>query len=572
MAGLAEAARASKAWPFVEARRLLERVEHSNAAKDEVLFETGYGPSGLPHIGTFGEVVRTSMVRRAFQALSNRPTRLLCFSDDMDGMRKVPLNVPKREELAQDLHLPLSSVRDPFGKCASFAEYNNNRLKSFLDAFGFEYEFASATDCYKRGQFDEMLQRVLDRFDSVMEIMLPSLGGVSEGRKETYSPFLPISPKTGRVLQVPTLERNASKGTIVYQEPDGEKIEVPVSRGHVKLQWKPDWAMRWAAFGVDYEMFGKDLIPSAELGRKICRALGEPAPSGFAYEMFLDERGHKISKSTGTGFSMEEWLEYAPQESLGLFMYQKPQTAKRLFFDILPKTVDEYHQHLRSYPEQDVAGKLANPVWHIHGGNPPESKMVVSYSMLLNIASVASADDAEVIWGFIKSYEPSASPERNPDLAAAVECATRYFRRRIAPGRDLRAPNDVERKALDDLKDELLQWDGPADAEELQKLVYAVGRRHAFDSMRDWFRAIYEVLFGTSQGPRFGGFIALYGIRPTSELIARRIATNEQTVPDPIAGIIRGLKILMTWISQWIPDIGVRLKSIWQKLCRWRPA
>ncbi len=526
MAGLAEAARASKAWPFVEARRLLERVERSGAAKDEVLFETGYGPSGLPHIGTFGEVARTTMVRRAFEVLSDRPTRLLCFSDDMDGMRKVPLNVPNREELAEDLHLPLSSVRDPFGECASFAEYNNARLKSFLDAFGFDYEFVSATDCYRSGRFDEMLQRVLERFDAVMEIMLPSLGRVSEGRKETYSPFLPVSQKTGRVLQVPTLERNASKGTIVYEEPDGEKIEVPVSGGRVKLQWKPDWAMRWAALGVDYEMFGKDLIPSAELGRKICRALGEPAPSGFAYEMFLDESGQKISKSTGTGFSMEEWLEYAPPESLGLFMYQKPQTAKRLFFDIIPKTVDEYHQHLRSYPEQDAAGKLANPVWHIHGGSPPESRMVVSYSMLLNIASVASADDAEVIWGFIRNYEPSASPERNPDLAAAVECAARYFRRRVAPGRKFRSPDDAERQALGDLRAELLRWDGPADAKELQKLVYAVGRRHTFDPMRDWFRAIYEVLLGSSQGPRFGGFIALYGIGPTSELIAERLGRD----------------------------------------------
>lgn len=519
----ADIARASKAWPFVQARKLLDRLRASRADGGEVLFQTGYGPSGLPHIGTFAEVARTSMVRRAFGELSDRPTRLLCFSDDMDGMRKVPLNVPNQDELAQDLHLPLSKVRDPFGTHESFADHNNARLRSFLDEFGFDYEFASSTNYYASGRFDEMLLLMLERFDGIMEIMLPSLGKIDKSRRDTYSPFLPISPKSGRVLQVPTLERNISEGTIVYREPDGERMKVPVTGGHVKLQWKPDWAMRWAALDVHYEMYGKDLIPSAELGVKICRVLGKQAPFGFAYEMFLDEHGQKISKSTGTGFTMEEWLEYASPESLSYFMFQKPQTAKRLYFGVVPKAVDDYHRDLDNFRNQDSTGRFNNPVWHIHGGNPPKSKMILTYSMLLNIASVASAPDTDVIWGYIRNYEPSATPENNPELASAVARAARYFTRRVTPDREFRHADPKESAALADLRSELLKLDDGTDAEELQKLVYSIGRKHAFEPMRDWFRAIYEVLLGSSQGPRFGGFIAIYGVKPTADLINERL-------------------------------------------------
>ena len=388
MVELRAAAANAKAWPFEEARRLLKRIEKTPPAKGYVLFETGYGPSGLPHIGTFGEVARTTMVRRAFELLSDVPTKLLCFSDDMDGLRKVPSNVPNRERMEEDLHLPLTRVRDPFGTHESFGHHNNARLRAFLDRFGFEYEFASATEYYRSGRFDAMLLRALERYDRIMEIMLPSLGAE---RQATYSPFLPVSSKTGRVLQVPTLERNVAKGTIVYEEPNGERVEVPVTGGHVKLQWKPDWAMRRAALGVDYEMHGKDLIPSAELGVELCAALGERPPELMAYELFLDETGQKISKSKGNGLSMEEWLTYASPESLSLFMFGKPKTAKRLYFDVIPKAEDEYHAHLRAFPEQDAAARLGNPAWHIHGGQPPRSDMVVPFSMLLNLASVASA-------------------------------------------------------------------------------------------------------------------------------------------------------------------------------------
>ncbi len=520
MSELSDTALASKAWPFEEARRVLKRYAKAPPEKGHVLFQTGYGPSGLPHIGTFGEVARTSMVRHAFETMSDIPTRLLCFSDDMDGFRKVPGNVPMQEELKADLHLPLTKVRDPFGTHEGFAQHNNAKLREFLDQFGFDYEFASATEYYTSGRFDEMLLVALERFDKIQEIMLPTLGAE---RRETYSCFLPISPKTGHVLQVPTLERNVAKGTIVYQEPDGERVEIPVTGGHVKMQWKPDWAMRWAALGVDYEMSGKDLIDSVTQSSRICRALGKKPPEALSYELFNDENGQKISKSRGNGLSMEEWLRYGAPESLSYFMYLKPKTAKRLFFDVIPKAVDEYHQQLRAYPGQDLKARLNNPVWHIHGGEVPESNMVVPFAMLLNLASVSGAEDKAQLWGFIRRYAPDAAPETHPDLDAAVGFAVRYFRDFVQPTRVCRAPDEKEREALSALRDALAAYDGPVEDEALQSLVYAVGRER-FDPLRGWFTALYEVLLGASQGPRFGGFIALYGVDETIALIDRALA------------------------------------------------
>ncbi len=516
-----DAALASKAWPFEEARKLLKRYKSGRPEKGYVLFETGYGPSGLPHIGTFGEVARTTMVRRAFETLSDIPTRLICFSDDLDGFRKVPTNLPNQEMLAEDLNLPLTKVRDPFGTHDSLGAHNNSRLRAFLDSYGFEYEFASSTDYYREGRFDEALLTALARFDKIMEIMLPTLG---EERRATYSPFLPVSPKTGHVLQVPTLERNVEKGTIVYQEPDGERVEIPITGGHVKMQWKPDWAMRWAALGVDYEMSGKDLIDSVTQATKICRALGRPRPETLTYELFNDELGQKISKSKGNGLSMEEWLTYAAPESLQYFMYQKPKSAKRLHFDVIPKAVDEYHQQLRAYPGQEVKAQLNNPVYHIHGTQVPASDMVVPFAMLLNLASVASAEDKDQLWGFIKRYAPDASPETHPGLDAAAGYAVRYYHDHVAPSKVFRAATDLERAALSELREKLAAYDGPADAESLQNIVYEVGKTHPFENLRDWFKAIYEVLLGASQGPRFGGFIALYGVEETVTLIDRGLA------------------------------------------------
>ena len=520
MSNLREKAMQSKAWPFEEARRVLKRYAKKDPEKGYVLFQTGYGPSGLPHIGTFGEVARTTMVRRAFEILSDIPTKLICFSDDLDGFRKVPGNVPMQEELKEDLNLPLTKVRDPFGLYEGFAQHNNARLNEFLDSFGFEYEFASSTEYYTSGRFDEMLQAALERFDKIQEIMLPTLG---EERRATYSCFLPISPKTGHVLQVPTLERNVAKGTIVYAEPDGERVEIPVTGGNVKMQWKPDWAMRWAALGVDYEMSGKDLIDSVTQSSKICRALGKPAPESLSYELFNDEQGQKISKSKGNGLSMEEWLTYAAPESLQYFMYQKPKTAKRLYFDVIPKAVDEYHQQLRGYSGQELKQQLGNPVFHIHGHNVPASNMVVPFSMLLNLASVSAAEGKEQLWGFIQRYAPDARAETHPDLDAAAGFAVRYYNDFVKPEKTYRAPTDLEREALEELAQGLRDWQGPVDAEELQGLVFACGRER-FDPLRDWFKALYEVLLGASQGPRFGGFIALYGIEETIALIEKGLA------------------------------------------------
>jgi lysyl-tRNA synthetase class 1 len=543
MSDLRDAAMSSKAWPFEEARRLLKRYQKGAPEKGYVLFQTGYGPSGLPHIGTFGEVARTTMVRRAFEQISDIPTKLICFSDDMDGFRKVPTNLPMQDALKEDLHLPLTKVRDPFGTHEGFAQHNNARLCAFLDSFGFEYEFVSATDYYKSGKFDEMLLTALARFDKIQEIMLPTLGAE---RQATYSCFLPVSPKTGHVLQVPTLERNVEKGTIVYQEPDGEKVEIPVTGGNVKMQWKPDWAMRWAALEVDYEMSGKDLIDSVTQSSKICRALGVRPPESLSYELFNDEQGQKISKSKGNGLSMEEWLTYAAPESLQYFMYQKPKTAKRLYFDVIPKAVDEYHQQLRAYPGQDLKGQLNNPVYHIHGHNVPASDMIVPFAMLLNIASVSSAEDKETLWGFINKYAPDATPETHPNMDDAAGFAVRYFNDFVKPTKTYRAPTDGERAALQALadalkspeaalaaiaaKNEKMGRDDPlpevdfGDDEFLQSVVFAIGKLHDFEPLRDWFTAIYEVLLGASQGPRFGGFIALYGVEETIALIDSALA------------------------------------------------
>ncbi len=518
MTAMRDAAMTSKAWPFEEARRLLKRYETAAPEKGYVLFETGYGPSGLPHIGTFGEVLRTTMVRRAFEVISDIPTKLICFSDDLDGMRKVPGNVPQQEKLAEYLQMPLTSVPDPFGTHESFGDHNNAMLQRFLDTFGFDYEFYSARTFYRTGQFDEILLRCAERYDDLMKIMLKSL---REERAETYSIFLPLHPETGRVLYVPMKNVDASKGEVTFDDEEGREWTVPVTGGHVKLQWKPDFGARWAALGVDFEMYGKEHATNEKLYDAICRTLGARPPEHFSYELFLDDKGQKISKSSGNGISIDEWLSYASTESLSYFMYQKPKTAKRLFFDVIPRAVDEYHQQLRAYPDQDDAQQAANPVFHIHNGDVPVSNMVVPFAMLLNLASVSGAEDKETLWGFMRRYAPEATPETHPDLDAAAGFAVRYFKDFVAPTRAFRAPNAQERAALEDLKARLEGWDGGLDAEELQSMVFAVGKAHGFEPLRDWFKALYEVLLGASQGPRFGGFIALYGVNETVALLEK---------------------------------------------------
>jgi len=536
MSNLRDAGLTSKAWPFEEARRLLKRIEASG--KDHVLFETGYGPSGLPHIGTFGEVSRTTMVRRAFEVISEIPTRLICFSDDLDGMRKVPGNVPNPEKLRDYMQLPLTSVPDPFGEFESFGHHNNAMLRRFLDTFGFEYEFISAKEYYASGAFDEVLLRALERYDDVMAVMLKSL---REERRETYSIFLPMHPETGRVLYVPMKSIDPAAGTITFDDENGREWTVPVTGGRVKLQWKPDFGARWAALGVDFEMYGKDHSTNTPIYDRICEILGGQKPEHFSYELFLDDQGHKISKTSGNGVSIDEWLTYASTESLSYFMYQKPKTAKRMHFDVIPKAVDEYHQQLRAYPTQDDAGKLANPVFHIHGADVPASTMVVPFSMLLNLASVSQATDTDKLWSFIQRYAPDASPEANPDLDAAAGFAVRYYKDFVEPHKVFRLPTEQERGALEALISCLKSEDAAlamiekknaqegkamplpvvnwADDEFLQSIVFAVGKVHGFDPLRAWFSCLYEVLLGATQGPRFGGFIALYGVEESIALI-----------------------------------------------------
>jgi lysyl-tRNA synthetase class 1 len=531
-----ELAEQSNAWPFEEARKIVARLKRQ--PKDEVIFETGYGPSGLPHIGTFGEVARTTMVRHAFRVLTDDKvrTRLIAFSDDMDGLRKVPDNVPNRELLAQHLGKPLTQVPDPFGTHPSFGEHNNARLRAFLDTFQFDYEFLSSTDCYRSGRFDATLLKVLARFDEVMQIMLPSL---REERAQSYSPFLPISPETGVVLQVPVIAHDAKAGTVIYQDPDrGEQVTTPVTGGRCKLQWKPDWAMRWVALGVDYEMAGKDLIDSVKLSGEICRALGAAPPEGFNYELFLDEKGQKISKSRGNGLTIEEWLRYASPESLSLFMYREPRSAKRLYFDVIPRHVDEYQQYLEAYQRQDDRQRLSNPVWHIHSGMPPKADMPVSFSMLLTLVSSSNAENAETLWGFIGRYRPGVTPATHPRLNQAVEYAIHYFRDFVLPAKRFRQPGEAERAALLDLRDALSQLPGDASPEQIQDVVYEVGRREPFlDHNKkakdgkpgvslDWFNMLYQVLLGQEKGPRFGSFVAVYGLNNTVDMIDGALARS----------------------------------------------
>jgi lysyl-tRNA synthetase class 1 len=541
------AAETSAAWPFEEARKLVARVKASG--KKTVLFETGYGPSGLPHIGTFGEVARTTMVRRAFETLTNGEiaTRLICFSDDMDGMRKIPDNVPDPAALVPHLQKPLTSVPNPFGgDYASFGHHNNAMLRRFLDTFGFEYEFMSATECYRAGLFDAVLKRAAERYQAIMDVMLPTLGAE---RQATYSPFLPISPKTGRVLYVPMKHVDAVAGTITFDDEDGTETTLPVTGGRVKLQWKPDFGMRWAALDVDFEMFGKDHQTNAGIYDRICSILGGTPPEHYVYELFLDEQGQKISKSKGNGISIDEWLTYASPESLALYMFHKPREAKKLYFDVIPRAVDEYLQFLDAFPRQDDKNRLGNPVWHIHGGNPPAPERFgrdgenapaerVTFGLLLNLVAVANAEDKGVLWGFLKRYAPSASPETHPRLDALVGYAIRYFRDFVKPEKRYRAADEVESAAFASLEAKLAGLPVGASAEAIQEAAYDVAR--AVPRYQDfaakgatperpgvsnaWFSAIYQVLLGEERGPRFGSFAAIYGVAETRTLIRAALA------------------------------------------------
>jgi lysyl-tRNA synthetase, class I len=538
-----------KAWPFEEAAKLAAHIEKKGTAAIKAppadapaLLETGYGPSGLPHIGTFGEVARTSWVRQAYTRLTGRPTRLLAFSDDMDALRKVPDNVPNGDMLRQHLGKPLSRVPDPFGTHDSFAAHNNARLRSFLDGFGFEYEFASSTDYYTAGRFDAALRRVLEVHDEIVSVIAPTLG---PDRRATYSPVLPIHPRTGLVMQVRMDAIDSAAGTVRWTDEDGATFETPVTGGHAKMQWKADWAMRWFALGVDYEMSGKDLIDSVKLSGKICRILGGEPPAGLTYELFLDENGQKISKSKGNGISVEEWLRYAPPESLGQYMFNAPQRAKRLFFDVIPKAADEYLANVtraRTLSASPVAADdpalLSNPAWFIHGGPiGVDAGSPLTFGMLLNLASVANAETPDVLWKFIHRYDAAATPGTCPLLARLVDHAIVYYADFVRPAKTYRQPDPRERAALSDLAESLRGLeDAPSDPDTLQNLVFEIGKRHGFEPLRAWFGCLYEVLLGQTEGPRFGIFIGLYGVAETVALIEAALLRVSVEVPSGSAG------------------------------------
>jgi lysyl-tRNA synthetase class 1 len=509
---------ASHAWPFKEAEALLNHIGGKLPKKGYVLFETGYGPSGLPHIGTFGEVVRTTMVRKAFEQISGMPTRLFCVSDDIDGMRKIPDTIPNGEAYRKYMDWPLTSIPDPFGTHPSFGENMNARLRSFLDTFGFEYEFKSTTHCYRNGEFNDALLKVLECYEEIMELMLSTL---REERQKTYSPFMPICKKTGKVLQVPILEVDKKQGLITFKDLDGELITTEVTNGKCKLQWKPDFGMRWMAFDVDFEMYGKDHLANGPVYTEICKILGGKGPHQMFYELFLDEEGKKISKSKGNGVTINQWLHYAPQESLALFMYQNPRRAKALSLNLIPKNVDDYLNYLQKYQEEEQAQRFDNPVFHIHHGNPPKVDTSVNYSLLLNLISACNTADESVVWRYIERAAPEVD-RKSPLMNAIVSGALKYYEELIKPHKKFRAPTEQERKAMLKLAEVLRSLEGMP-AEAIQTQVYSVGKEFGFTELREWFKALYEVLLGASQGPRFGSFVALYGVKETITLIENAV-------------------------------------------------
>ena len=510
----------TSSWPFVEVRKLLKDRKEIIKKKNKITFQTGYGPSGLPHIGTFGEVARTSMMINVLNHIQKIDHELITFSDDMDGLRKVPDNIPNCEILKQNLGKPLTSIPDPFKKFNSFGEHNNEMLKKFLTKFNFKFKFKSSSESYKKGIFNNSLMRVLEKYDEIMNIILPTL---REERKKTYCPFLPICPKTGKVLEIPLLTKDEKSGKVVFDN-KGEKVETDVLNGNCKLQWKVDWAMRWFTFDVDFEMYGKDLTESAIISNKICRTLGKIPPNGFAYELFLDEKGEKISKSKGNGISIEQWLRYASPESLALYMYPNPKRAKKLYSEVVPKAVDDYLSFVEKYPSQEKKDQIQNPVWHVHNGEPPEEKVVMPFSMLLNLVGSSNADKKEVLWKFINRFHKEIKPSEHKILDGLTEYAINYFKDKVEPKKNYKKPNTNEKKALKNLIKKLEEIDQSLSPEEIQTHVYTVGKENGYEkNLRDWFKLVYEVVFGEKDGPRIGFFISFFGLKETIDLINDKI-------------------------------------------------
>ena len=510
----------TNAWPFVEAKKLLRERKAFIEKKGKIVLQTGYGPSGLPHIGTFGEVARTSMIVNALNKITDIPKEIITFSDDMDGLRKIPDNIPNSKKLEENLHKPLTSVPDPFDKYSSFGEHNNEMLKKFLDEFNFIYSFKSSTQLYKSGYFNETLKLILKNYKNIMNIIIPTIG---KERQKTYSPFLPICPDSEKVLEIPILEVDEKNSKIIFDN-NGKKLEKSILDGNCKLQWKVDWAMRWYAIDVDFEMYGKDLIESAILSTKIIKLLGKTNPSGFSYELFLDERGEKISKSKGNGITIDQWLKYASPESLSLFMYQNPKRAKKLYKEIVPKAVDEYLDFIEKAKTQDDLKMLMNPVWHVHNGKIPKENNIMSFSMLLNLVEASNSDSKDLLWKFVKKYKADISEKDQPIFDSLISYAIKYYIDVIKPNKKYKKPNKEEKLALQALVKTLDECTDQMNPEDIQTKIYGVGKDNGYrENLRDWFKLIYEVVFGDENGPRMGFFISFFGTSETKELIKNKI-------------------------------------------------
>ncbi len=511
----------TNSWPFVEAKKILRERKKYIDKKGKIILQTGYGPSGLPHIGTFGEVARTSMVVNALSHLTEIPKEIITFSDDMDGLRKIPENVPNQNKLTNYLHKPLTDIPDPFEKYKSYGEHNNEMLKNFLNKFNFKYTFKSSTELYKSGFFNPTLKIIIKKYSDIMNIILPTLG---KERQKTYSPFLPICPETGAVLEIPVLEIDEKNWKIIFDN-KGKKLEKSILDGNCKLQWKVDWAMRWFAIDVDFEMYGKDLIESAILSTKIIKLLGKDNPAGFAYELFLDEKGEKISKSKGNGITIDEWLNYASPESLSLFMYQNPKRAKKLYKEIVPKAVDEYLEFIEKGQSQNELQLLLNPAWHVHNGNMPKEKFIMSFSMLLNLVETSNAETKDLVWKFVKKYKTKIFEKDHKIFDNLIEYAIKYFNEVVKKTKKYKKPNKTEINALNALIVALDNCNDQMEPEDIQTQIYTVGKDNGYkENLRDWFKLIYEVVFGVENGPRIGFFISFFGVKETKQLIKDKIS------------------------------------------------
>lgn len=499
----------SKAWPVVEANKVIERVK---ALKKQIAtFETGYGPSGLPHLGTICEVIRTSMVKKAYDILHPViPSRLLAFVDDMDGLRKVPGNVPQADMLAGYLNYPLTQVPDPFGQEKSFADYNAKRFEHLLDQYGYlsGIEVKRAHQEYKSGRFNFALLDILKHHIPILEIMKEHL---REERFSTYSPFLPISPVTGKILQVAMTKYTPS--TITFQAEDKQEYTTPVVDGYCKLQWKPDLGMRWYALGVDYEIYGKDLESSVEIASKICQLLGNPAPLGFQYEHFLAPDGSRVSKSKGNeSVTVQAWLNYTPKGTLEHFIFQNPRRAKRLRIHDIPNYVEAFLEELSQFDSMSTQEQYESAIFYInHKPNPTN----ISFKLALSIACATHIQSEQEL---IQRLNISTDDALGLSVA---RCAFAFFQDCIKANLKIEPMPTTMHVAVNDLIAKLKTVS--IDADNIQNAFFTTAKEHNIP-FKDWFTALYKALLGAEQGPKLGSFCVNYGVEKVINLLSNQIS------------------------------------------------